>query len=122
MDVDGKMDLLLVDFDSPTPLRFRLQTDGGQLGTEIYFKTQPIRSFCADTLAGGTKNFITTIAQSSGRAEVSQFIRKPSETLSGAFRRGQFQILPLNKADTGARGRLWADVNGDGLPDLLVAE
>jgi len=28
----------------------------------------------------------------------------------------------LNKADTGARGLLWADINGDGRADLLVAE
>ncbi|MDD5141207.1 MAG: VCBS repeat-containing protein [Verrucomicrobiales bacterium] len=122
VDGDGKKDLLLVDFDSPTPLRFRLQNAGGQLGPEIYFKMPPIRSFCADNLGGDAKNYVATIAQSSGRAEVSQFTRKPSEVLSGAFRRGQFQILPLNKADTGARGLLWADVNGDGRPDLLVAE
>ena len=122
VDGDGKKDLFFVDFDSPTPLRFRLQNAGGQLGPEIYFKLPPIRSFCADTLGGDAKNYITTIAQSSGRAEVSQFTLKPSEVLSGAFRRGQFQVLPLNKADTGARGVLWADVNGDGRPDLLVAE
>lgn len=122
VDGDGKKDLLLVDFDNPTPLRFRLQNAGGQLGPEIYFKLPPIRSFCADNLGGDAKNYIATIAQSSGRAEVAQFTRKAAEVLSGAFRRGQFQILPLNKADTGARGLLWADVNGDGRPDLLVAE
>ncbi len=42
--------------------------------------------------------------------------------MSGAFRKGQFQILPLNKTDEAHRGLLWADVNGDGRPDLLVAE
>jgi hypothetical protein len=122
MDGDGKSDLFLVDFDSPTPLRFRLQNAGGQLGPEMYFKLPPIRSFCVDTFAGGAKNYIATIAQSSGRAEISEFTRLPSEILSGALRRGQFQILPLNKADSAARGLLWADVNGDHRPDLLVAE
>jgi hypothetical protein len=122
VDGDGKNDLLLVDFDSPTPFRFRLQNSAGQLGPEIYFKVPPIRSFDADNLGGDAKNYVVTIAQSSGRAEVSQFTRKPSEILSGAFRRGQFQILPLNKTDAAQRGLLWADVNGDGLPDLLVAE
>jgi hypothetical protein len=66
--------------------------------------------------------FVVTIAQNSDRAEVSEFTRKPAEPLSGAFRRGQFQILPLNKTDAARRGVLWADVNGDGRPDLLVAE
>jgi hypothetical protein len=122
VDGDGKNDLLLVDFDSPTPFRFRLQNSGGQLGPEIYFKVPPIRSFDMDNLGGDAKNYVVTIAQGSGRAEVSQFTRKPSEILSGAFHRGQFQILPLNKTDAAQRGLLWADVNGDGRPDLLVAE
>jgi hypothetical protein len=119
---DGKDDLLLVDWDSPTPFRFRLQMPGGQLGPEIYFKTQPIRSYCADNLEGNSKLYVVTVAQNSGRAEVSQFTRKPAEVLSGAFRRGQFQVLPLQKTDAAQRGEVWADVNGDGLPDLLVAE
>ena len=49
-------------------------------------------------------------------------MRKPAESLSGCFVKGQFQLLPLNKTDKARRGLLWADVNGDGLPDLLVAE
>jgi hypothetical protein len=122
VDGDGRKDLLLVDWDSPTPFRFRLQNAAGQLGPEIYFKTQPVRSYCADDLEGNSKLFVVTIAQNSDRAEVSEFTRKPAEPLSGAFRRGQFQILPLNKTDAARRGVLWADVNGDGRPDLLVAE
>jgi hypothetical protein len=122
VDGDGRNDLLLVDWDGPTPIRFRLQNTAGQLGPEIYFKTPPLRSFCMDNLEGGRTNYIVTIAQSSGRAEVSQFTRQPAEILSGAFRRGQFQVLPLNKSDAAQRGLLWADVNGDGRPDLLVAE
>jgi hypothetical protein len=122
VDGDGRNDLLLVDFDSPTPLRFRLQNSAGQLGPEIYFKSQPVHAYCADNLGGDATNYIVTIAQNSGRAEVSQFTRKPAEILSGAFRQGQFQILPLDKTDMAQRGLLWADVNGDGRPDLLVAE
>src|SRR5471032_1295287 len=122
VDGDGKSDLLFVDFDSPTPFRFRLQNSVGLLGPEIFFKTPPFRSFDADNLDGDAKNYMVTIAQSSGRAEVSQFLKKPSEVLSGDFHKGQFQILPLNKTDSDRRGLLWADVNGDGRPDLLVAE
>ncbi|HEV2437369.1 MAG TPA: VCBS repeat-containing protein [Verrucomicrobiae bacterium] len=119
---DGRKDLLLVDWDSPTPFRFRLQSASGQLGPEIYFKSPPIRSYTADNLEGDAKNYVVSIAQSSGRAEVSQFVRKPAEPLSGAFHQGQFQILPLTKTDAAQRGALWADVNGDGRPDLLVAQ
>ncbi|HEY5234401.1 MAG TPA: VCBS repeat-containing protein [Verrucomicrobiae bacterium] len=122
IDGDGRSDLLLVDFDSPTPFRFRLQNSSGRLGPEIYFKTPPFRAFDVGTLGGGAKNYMVTIAQSSGRAEVSDFARQPAEVLSGAFRKGQFQILPLDKTDAAHRGLLWADVNGDGRPDLLASE
>ena len=119
---DGRKDLLLVDWDSPTPFRFRLQNTAGQLGPEIYSKSPPIRSYCADNLEGNAKTYVVTITQSSGRAEVSQFVRKPAESLSGAFHQGQFQILPLTKTDAAQRGMVWADVNSDGRPDLLVAQ
>ena len=122
VDGDGKADLLLVDFDSPTPYRVRQQIAGGQLGPEIFFKSQPLRSFTVDNLAGGKTNYVISVVAATGRAEVSQFTRKASETLAGKFQKGQFQILPLTKTDVAARGVLWADVNGDGLADLLVAE
>ncbi|HEY3931464.1 MAG TPA: VCBS repeat-containing protein [Verrucomicrobiae bacterium] len=122
VDGDGRDDLLLVDWDSSLPFRVRLQNADGQLGPEIYFKMQPIRSYWADNLEENATNYIVTIAQNSGRAEVSEFTRKPADILSGTFRQGQFQILPLNKTDTSPRGMVWADVNGDGRPDLLVAE
>ncbi len=122
VDGDGKNDLFLVDFDSPTPYRVRFQIAGGQLGPETYFKAQPIRSFWVDNLTGDKTNYLTSIVQATGRSEVSQFTREPGEVLSGAFRAGQFQVLPLNKTDAASRGILWADVDGDGRPDLLVAE
>ncbi len=122
LDGDGRQDMLLVNWESPTPFRFRLQTADGQLGPEIYFTLPPIRSYWADTLEANEKTFVMTIAQNSGRAQISQFTRKPAETLSGDFQQGQFQVLPLNKTDKARRGQHWADVNGDARVDLLVAE
>jgi hypothetical protein len=122
VDGDGRNDLVFVDFDSPTPFRVRLQNAAGQLGPEIYFKGQPIRSFWIDNLAGDRTNYFVGIVQATGRAEVSQLTRKPADTLSDAFKNGQFQILPLNKTDVPMRGILWADVDGDGRADLIVAQ
>jgi FG-GAP-like repeat len=122
VDGDGRSDLLLVNWDSPTPFRFRLQDAAGKLGSEIYFTLPPIRAYWADNLETNNKTFVITIAQNSGRAQISDFERKPAETLSGEFRQGQFQVLPLNKTDKSRRGQIWADANGDGRPDLLVAE
>jgi len=122
IDGDGREDLLLVNWDSPNPFRFRLQNEAGQLGPEIHFTLPPIRSFWADDLDGDHKTEVVTIAQKSGRAEISTFKRKPAEPLSGALKEGQFQVLPLGKTTKARRGMVWADINGDRLPDLLVAE
>ena len=122
IDGDGRNDLLLVNWDSPNPFRFRLQDAAGQLGPEIYFTLPPIRSFCADSFDTNKETQIVTIAQNSGRAAISHFVHKPAETLAGSFLQGQFQVLPLNKTDKAQRGLAWADINGDRLPDLLAAE
>ena len=122
VDGDGRDDLLLVNWEDRNPFRFRLQKADGELGPELYFGMTPIRSYWADNLERNAKVQVITIAENSGRAQVSQFERKPAEPLSGSLSQGQLQILPLNKTDKARRGILWADVNGDGLPDLLVAE
>jgi hypothetical protein len=122
VDGDGLSDLLLVNWEDRNPFRFRLQQKNGELGPEIYFPMTPIRSYWADNLETNSKTEVITIAQNSGRAAISSFNRKQAEPLSGKFRQGQMQVLPLNKTDKARRGLLWADVNHDGLPDLLVAE
>lgn len=122
IDGDGRSDLLLVNWEDKNPFRFRLQKANGELGPENYFSFPPIRSYWADNLEETNKTQIITIAQNSGRAQISEFNRKPAEPYSGAFKQGEFQVWPLNKTDKARRGLLWADVNGDGLPDLLVSE
>ena len=122
IDGDGLSDLLLVNWEDRNPFRFRLQQKDGELGPEMYFPSAPIRSYWADSLEENKKTQVITISQNSGRAQISEFNRKPSEALSGSLRQGQFQVLPLNKTERARRGLLWADINGDGLPDLLVAE
>ncbi len=122
INADGRNDLLEVNWEDRNPYRFRLQKPDGKLGPELYFASAPIRSYWADNLEPGGKTQIISIALNSGRASISEFTRKPAEPLSGCFRQGQFQVLPLNRTDKARRGALWADVNHDGLPDLLVAE
>lgn len=122
IDGDGHNDLLLLNWESATPVRFRLQGATNELGPEIYFRLPPIRALTADALEQNGRTYVVTIAQNSGRAQISEFKRKSAGPLSGAFQEGQFQLLPLNKTDKTRRGLLWADVNGDGRSDLLVAE
>ena len=122
IDGDGREDLLLVNWDSPNPFRFRLQNAAGQLGPEIHFALPPIRSYWPDDLDGDHKTEMVTVAQKSGRAQVSAFKRKPAEPISGAFKEGQFEVLPLARTTKARRGLAWADLDGDERPELLVAE
>ena len=124
MDIngDGRQDLLLVNWESSTPFRFRLQNESGELEPEVYFKSSPIRSYIADNLVKGAGTQVITIAQNSGRAQISHFVQKPAPELATPFREGQFQVVPLASTDRARRGVVWADVNGDRRGDLLVAE
>ena len=119
---DGRDDLLLVNWDNLHPFRFRLQNASGRLGPEMHFTLPPIRSYWADDLDHDRKTEIVTIAQKSGRAQISNFQPKPSEELSREWKQGQFQMMPLAKTTRTRRGALWADLNGDSRSDLLVAE
>ncbi len=121
VDGDGRNDLLLVNWEDRNPFRFRREQRDGQLGPEVFFSPPPIRSYWADNLEPGGKTQIITIAMNSGRAAVSEFEQHAPEPLTGQLKLGQFQVLPLSKTDKARRGLLWADVNGDGLPDLLAA-
>ncbi len=119
---DGRQDLLLVNWDQANPFRFRLQNPVGQLGPEVHFTLPPFRSYWADDLDGDGKTEIVTIAQKSGRAQISHFVARPAEPLAGEFRQGQFQVQPLTRTTKSRRGMVWADVNHDGTVDLLVAD
>ncbi len=122
VDGDGRQDLLMVNWDHANPFRFRLQTATGQFGPEVHFTLPAIRSYWADDLDGDKKTEVITIAQKSGRAQIANFVRKEPEPLSGAFSVGQLQLQPLTKTTKARRGVTWADINGDGRTDLLVAE
>lgn len=119
---DGLEDLLLVNWESANPFRVRLQTKSGQLGPELHFNFPPIRSYAAEDLDGDRRAEVITIAMNSGRAQISNFAQKDAEPLLGSLKKGQFQIQPLNRTEKNRRGTVWADLNGDGLDDLLVAE
>ncbi len=124
LDIDGdsRLDLMLVNWEHANPFRFRLQTAPGHLGPEFHFSLPPIRSYWMDDLDSDKKTEVITIAAKSGRAQVSHFVQRPASPLGPSFLQGQFQIIPLAKTSKSRRGTVWADLDGDGRSDLLVAE
>lgn len=119
---DGRNDLLLVNWDHANPFRFRLQQADGQFGPEVHLPLSSIRSYWADDLDGDGRTEVVTIAAKSGRAAVSNFAKHAAETLVGDQLDGQFSVLPLTRTDKPRRGVVWADVNGDGLSDLVAGD
>jgi hypothetical protein len=122
VDGDGRKDLLLVNWESATPFRFRLQKASGELGPELYFELPSVRSYWADNLRAREELQVITIAQQSGRAAISHFDQVEAKPLAGDLVEGQLEVLPLRGSDKARRGVAWGDVNGDKLADLLVAE
>ena len=119
---DKRNDLLLIDWESPNPFRFRLQDAQGGMGPEMHFRLPSMRSFWAEDLDGDQRAEVITIARQSGRAQVHHLARRAPEVLAGTLNRGQLQIMPLRRTDKEKRGVVWADVDGDGRADLLTAQ
>lgn len=122
LDGDERDDLLLVNWEDRYPFRFRLQKADGQLGPEVHLAFPPVRSYWADQLVAGESTKILTIALNSGRAQVSDVRIKEPEAVAPGLAPGQFQVVPLQRTDKARRGAAWADLDGDGLPELIAAE
>ncbi|MBX3732526.1 MAG: VCBS repeat-containing protein [Verrucomicrobiae bacterium] len=119
---DGRKDLLFVNWDHANPFRFRLQQADGQFGPEIHLPLTSIRSYWADDLDDDGRTEVITIAAKSGRAALAHFALRAADPLVGALVDGQFSVLPLTRTDKPRRGVVWADVSGDGLPDLVAGD
>lgn len=124
LDIDGdqREDLLLINWDSANPFRFRLLNPQRQLGPEIHLELPAIRSYWAEDLDGDHRTEVMTIALKSGRAAVSNFKRKSAEPLLGDLKDGQFAVFPLNRTEKSRRGLTWARLTKGAMTDLVVAD
>ncbi len=121
LNKDSRLDLLLIDWDSETPVRVRYQNPDGTLGQEIFFKIPQIRAFIVDTFGTNNEPLLVTIMANSGRAAVWQVTTNTAEHLTANLFEGQFSTFPLSQTKE-SRGTCWTDFNKDGLLDLIVAE
>lgn len=119
---DQRDDLLLVNWDRSNPLTFRLQNSAGKLGPEHHFRTTAVRALAAEDLDQDGQPEVVTITMNSGRAQVSHFTLRDADPLPEGLREGQFEAVPFVRTTKPQRGLIWADLDADGLTDLLVCE
>lgn len=118
---DGRLDLVLVNWESPDPIRVRFQRPAGAFGPEILFRLPAIRAYWADREGPTGPAHLVAVGQASGRALLARFAREAGEPL-GPFTAGQFEVFPVPRTERVRRGMVWADANGDGIVDLLAAD
>lgn len=119
---DGRLDMVLVDWESEYPIRVRYQEETGEFGPEIFFELPRLRAYAVDVFGTNREPLVATIALNSGRGGLWRFVTRRAEPLVSGFVAGQFCVWPFSRVEKGRRGVCWADTDGDGRLDLVVAE
>ena len=118
-DVNGdkRSDLILLAGQRQFPLRVRFQTTDGKLGPEMRYKMPSPSVFELARLGDRRQEMLFTVSAHSGRVRVSALGRDP------VAREYPVQTYPLpGSAGADKRDIIAADVNGDGLLDLVVSD
>ncbi len=119
---DGHPDLLYVDYASEWPFRCRLGEPGLAFGPEIRSRFAEIRSYAIGNVDADPQQEIVAVRRKSGRLALLSFgqAAAPSaeELALSSLRSVPFEELK----DADKREALLADLDGDGRPELLVAE
>ncbi|MBM4028076.1 MAG: VCBS repeat-containing protein [Planctomycetes bacterium] len=117
VDGDGRDDLVLLTAEQEEyPLRIRLQTPDGGLGPEGRYALPFPSALRLCRLSGSSRRVIGSVSQPSGRFALHALVgqERQNETIS---------IHPLPADDAAAhRDMIGADVDGDGLADMVVTD
>jgi VCBS repeat protein len=115
LDANGRDDLALRVGDSDFPLRVRFQTAAGQLGPEMPLSLSDPQDLDAVELGGKAR--LLSLSRHSGRVQIwGLAVRAEAES---------FPALSYPLPDTESpehRDLIDADLNGDGLRDLVVSD
>lgn len=116
-DGDGRNDLVLLTADRETyPLRIRLQDEEGRLGTEGRHQIPATAAVSLCRLGPSSQCVIASVSSQSGRLSIYAMAHddKPKDVVA---------IHPLPSDDEAdKRDMTCADVNGDGLTDMVVTD
>jgi len=115
INADGLDDVIVLTADREFPLRVRFQTADGKLGPEIRLAlTLPLALKSAKL---GPRNCLVTISAHSGRVQVWALANRKAKRTYPVF------TYPLPAAESaGKRDIVGADVDGDGLRDVVVSD
>jgi hypothetical protein len=123
LDGDKKLDVLYVKAESESPLRFRLNRGGGEFGPERQFPFTELRGYTAADVDADGRSEVAAVRRRSGRLALLRFagegkVAKPGELVLSAPRVVAYAV----QKDEKPRDELLADLDGDGRPELIVAE
>ncbi len=117
VDGDGRCDLVLLTGENEEyPLRIRLQSQDGSLGPEGRYSIPAPSVMSLLPMGDSGKQVIASISRQSGRLSLHSFVP--------ADRQGQAVCIHPLPADNEAakRDMTYADVDGDGLMDMVVTD
>lgn len=120
-DGDGTQDLVGVLPDDAAPVRAWFGTDvsgTSSLGPQMRFEMPPLREATAVRLNGQKAAMLGTIERPSRRAVLYRIEETPATT--DADREAGLQTWSFADPSNRKRRTAFADINGDGLPDLVA--
>lgn len=124
---DGHTDILGVSPESVTPLRVWLQERTGRrdgaLGAELRFESPPLREADPVNLRGFDATAIAVIERPTRRIVLHELVRERVDLRStGGEPEAPIEIRAFANPSAASRGVAVADVDADGLADLLATD
>jgi hypothetical protein len=118
---DGHLDLLYWKLESEWPLRYQLNAGGARFGPVVMKRLTAIRAYASGNLDGEGAEEIAVLHRRSGRLSLLQ--HRVDDAGGSSLPYAGPYLLPLAELkESGERSFVFADVDGDGRADLLVAE